>query len=162
MIIMALDHTREYFHSGAMIFQPEDLSRTTAILFFTRWITHFCAPVFFFTAGVGASFRLRANRTTAELSRFLWARGLWLVFLELTVLRLAMNFSLTKGIVLLSILWALGWSMVAPGERTRLASLQATARSVAGSRACQAASVVEVICPCGAAAPRKTRTWLPA
>jgi uncharacterized membrane protein len=115
MIVMALDHTREYFHSSAMIFQPEDLSRTSAILFFTRWITHFCAPVFFFTAGTGASFRVRANRTTAELSRFLWARGLWLVFLELTVLRLAMNFSLTRGIVLLSILWALGWSMVALG-----------------------------------------------
>ncbi len=117
MIIMALDHTREFFHAGAMSFQPEDLTRTTAILFFTRWITHICAPVFMFTAGIGAFFWLHGNRTrtTGQLSVFLWTRGLWLVVLELTVLRFAMNFSLTKGLVLLSILWALGWSMVALG-----------------------------------------------
>lgn len=116
MIIMALDHTREYFHSGAMQFQPEDLTRTTAILFFTRWITHICAPVFVFTAGLGAYFWLsRGGRTVSQLSTFLWTRGLWLVVLELTVLRLAMNFSLTSGVVLLSILWAIGWSMVALG-----------------------------------------------
>ena len=54
MIIMALDHTREFVHSSAMVFQPEDLTRTNAILFFTRWITHICAPVFVFTAGLGA------------------------------------------------------------------------------------------------------------
>lgn len=114
MIIMALDHTREFFHSNAEVFPPEDLSRTTAFLFFTRWITHICAPVFFFTAGVGAFLWLR-GRTTGQLSRFLWTRGLWLVILELTVLRLAMNFSFTTGFLLLSILWALGWSMVALG-----------------------------------------------
>ncbi len=116
MIIMALDHTREFFHVGAMSFQPEDFTRTTAALFFTRWITHICAPVFFFTAGTGAFFWLRrGQRTTGQLSRFLWTRGLWLVVLELTALRFATNFSLTKGIVILSILWALGWSMVALG-----------------------------------------------
>jgi len=113
MIIMALDHTREFFHSGATSFQPEDLTRTTAALFFTRWITHICAPVFMFTAGLGAFFWLSRGRTTSQLSVFLWKRGLWLVVLELTVLRLAMNFSFVSGIVLLSILWALGWSMVA-------------------------------------------------
>src|SRR5262252_7265544 len=115
MILMALDHTRDFFHFGAMSFSPEDLTRTTVALFFTRWITHLCAPVFFFTAGIGAFFWLRAGRAPAQLSRFLWTRGLWLVFLELTILRLAMNFSLFQGFVLLSILWALGWSMVALG-----------------------------------------------
>lgn len=115
MIIMALDHTREYFHADAFQFQPEDLSRTTVILFLTRWITHFCAPVFFFTAGVGAWFWLARGRTTWQLTRFLVTRGLWLVFLELTVLRLLMNFNLFQGFVVLSILWALGWSMVALG-----------------------------------------------
>ena len=120
MIVMALDHTREFFHSGAQQFQPEDLARTTAALFFTRWITHLCAPVFFFTAGIGAFFWLRAGRAPAQLSRFLWTRGLWLVFLELTILRLATNFSLFQGFVLLSILWALGWSMVALGFLARL------------------------------------------
>lgn len=115
MIIMALDHTREFFHSGAMSFSPEDLTRTTTVLFFTRWITHICAPVFMFTAGLGAYFWLQRGRTVRELSVFLWKRGIWLVVLELTVLRLAMDFSLTKGFVLLTILWALGWSMVALG-----------------------------------------------
>jgi uncharacterized membrane protein len=113
MIVMALDHTREFFHSGAMTFQPEDLTRTTAALFFTRWITHFCAPVFMFTAGLGAFFWMRRGRTRSQLAHFLWKRGLWLVVLELTALRFAMNFSLANGMVLLSILWVLGWSMVA-------------------------------------------------
>ena len=115
MIIMALDHTREFFHSGALLFQPDDLTRTTAAIFLTRWITHICAPVFMFTAGLGAFFWMGHGRTIGQLSRFLWTRGLWLVLLELTVLRLAMNFSLFSGVVLLSILWALGWSMVALG-----------------------------------------------
>lgn len=120
MIIMALDHTREFFHSGAMTFQPEDLARTTPVLFFTRWITHICAPVFMFTAGLGAFLWLRRGRTTGQLAAFLWKRGLWLVVLELTVLRFAMNFSLVNGIVMLSILWALGWSMVVLGFLVRL------------------------------------------
>ena len=120
MIIMALDHTREYFHTGAMTFQPEDLTRTTAVLFFTRWITHICAPVFMFTAGIGAFFWLNRGRTVSQLSQFLRKRGLWLVFLELTVLHFAMAFSLVKGFVFLSILWALGWSMVALGFLVRL------------------------------------------
>jgi uncharacterized membrane protein len=119
MIIMALDHTRDFFHSGAMTFQPEDLTRTTAVLFFTRWITHFCAPVFMFTAGLGAWLWMyggaHRGRTKSELSAFLWTRGLWLVVLELTVLRFAFYFSLTEGSVMLTILWALGWSMVALG-----------------------------------------------
>jgi uncharacterized membrane protein len=115
MIIMALDHVRDFFHAAAFQFQPDDLTRTTVALFFTRWITHICAPVFMFTAGLGAFFWLGRGRTTSELSIFLWKRGLWLVVLELTVLRFAMNFSLLSGVVLLSILWALGWSMVALG-----------------------------------------------
>src|SRR5260370_15834097 len=120
MIIMALDHIREFFHSGAISFQPEDLTRTTAVLFFTRWVTHICAPVFMFTAGLGAFLWIRGGRTTVQLAHFLWKRGLWLVVLELTVLRLALNFSYVPGFVLLSILWALGWSMVALGFLVRM------------------------------------------
>lgn len=112
MIIMALDHVRDFFHSGAMTFQPEDLSRTTAALFFTRWITHICAPVFMFTAGIGAYLSLRRRGSRRELSAFLVKRGLWLVLLDLIVIRFAMTFSLTKGPFLVSVLWALGWSMV--------------------------------------------------
>jgi uncharacterized membrane protein len=120
MIIMALDHVRDFFHAGAQSFQPDDLTRTTAALFFTRWITHICAPTFMFTAGLGAFLWLSRGHTTSQLSEFLWKRGLWLVLLELTALRLAMNFRFVPGVVLLSILWALGWSMVALGFLVRL------------------------------------------
>jgi len=114
MIVMALDHTRDFFHAAALAFRPDDLTRTTPILFFTRWITHFCAPVFMFTAGLGAFLWYSRGHTKAQLSRFLWTRGLWLVVLELTALRLALSFDFS-GPVLLTVLWALGWSMVALG-----------------------------------------------
>jgi uncharacterized membrane protein len=113
MIIMALDHIREFFHIGAMSFQPENLARTTAALFLTRWITHFCAPVFMFTAGMGAYFWWQRNHTKAQLSTFLLTRGLWLLFLEVTVMRLALNFNFSgSSPVLLLVLWALGSSMI--------------------------------------------------
>ena len=120
MVLMALDHVRDFVHIGAMSFSPEDLSRTTPMLFFTRWVTHFCAPAFLFLAGVGAYLRLqRPGATKAQLSRFLWTRGLWLVFLELTLMRLAMTFELSLPALLL-ILWALGISMVALAALVRL------------------------------------------
>lgn len=112
MIIMALDHTREFFHIDAMSFQPEDLTRTNAVLFFTRWVTFFCAPVFMFTAGAAAFFKLNRTQDKKQLSHFLWTRGLWLILLELTILRFAIFFSLTSSMVLLTILYALGGSMI--------------------------------------------------
>ena len=120
MIIMALDHVREFFHSGAMQFQPEDLTRTTAALFMTRWVTHICAPVFAFTAGLGAYLWFSRGRTIKELSGYLWTRGLWLIFLDLVVVHLGMFFSLTSGPLILNVLWALGWSMIALGFLARL------------------------------------------
>jgi uncharacterized membrane protein len=85
------------------------------LVFLTRWVTHICAPVFMFTAGIGAFFWLRRGHTKHELSRFLWTRGLWLVVLELTVVRLALSFSLLSGDVILEVIWALGCSMIALG-----------------------------------------------
>lgn len=111
MIIMALDHVRDFFSAAANVFLPDDVSRTTTALFFTRWITHICAPTFMFTAGLAAFFWMNNGRTRAQLSRFLWTRGLWLIVLELTVLRFALSFTFS-GPVLLTILWALGWSMI--------------------------------------------------
>src|SRR3954470_6473741 len=89
MIIMALDHVRDMIHRGAMSSSPTDLATTTPLLFMTRWITHFCAPVFMFTAGLGAFFWWQNGRTRRQLSTFLATRGLWLMVLELTVMRLA-------------------------------------------------------------------------
>ena len=111
--IMALDHTREFFHSAAMRFPPEDLTRTWPALFLTRWFTHICAPAFMLLAGVSAFLWKSRGRTTGDLSRFLVKRGLWLIVLDLVVMRFAMFFSLTSAPVILSVLWALGWSMIA-------------------------------------------------
>src|SRR5215469_7146868 len=115
MILMALDHVRDFFHASATQFSPTDLTRTTPILFLTRWITHFCLPVFMFTAGAGAFlWWKRRDRTRAELARFLWTRGIWFVFLELTVMQFAYNFNLsTSNLVLLLILWIFGLCMLA-------------------------------------------------
>jgi uncharacterized membrane protein len=98
MIIMALDHIRDFFHSGAMLFSPEDLSRTTPVIFLTRWITHFCAPVFMFTAGMGAYFWLQRHKSKMDLSKFLLTRGLWLVILVVTVMRLALSDSADRAL----------------------------------------------------------------
>ncbi len=110
MAIMALDHVRDMIHADAMLFSPTDLTRTTTLLFFTRWITHFCAPVFSFTAGMGAHFLWRRG---GRVSRFLWTRGLWLILLEVTVMRVAYNFSLSmKYPLFLLVLWVLGACMI--------------------------------------------------
>jgi uncharacterized membrane protein len=113
MVIMALDHVRDFFHAAAMSFSPTDLSRTTTVLFFTRWITHFCLPVFMFAAGMGVYLYGR-NRTKGQVSRFLWTRGLWFVMLELTVMQLAYNFNFSlRYLVLLLILWIFGICLLA-------------------------------------------------
>jgi uncharacterized membrane protein len=113
MVIMALDHTRDYVHAAAMAFQPEDLARTTPAIFMTRWITHFCAPAFMFLAGAGAFLRLERGGTRAGLSWFLFTRGLWLVVLELTVVRAGFFFDVSGPPFILLVFWALGTSMLA-------------------------------------------------
>src|SRR5580704_1440286 len=82
MVIMALDHVRDFLHAQAMTGNPTDMATTTPQLFFTRWITHFCAPAFVFLAGTSA-YLSRAKKTDAELSLFLLKRGVWLVFFEI-------------------------------------------------------------------------------
>ncbi len=111
MIVMALDHVRDYF-SGAQ-FDPVDLAATTVPYFFTRWITHFCAPIFSLLTGVGAYLWYSRGRSRGELSRFLLTRGLWLVFLEVTVTRcLGWSFNFDYRFTLAGVLWILGWSMI--------------------------------------------------
>lgn len=111
MAIMALDHVRDYFHADAFVYDPLDLSQTSVLLFFTRWITHFCAPVFVFLAGTSA-FLVGERKGKAVLSLFLLKRGLWLIFLELTVVNFAWFFNIHFTLVLLVVIWALGVGMV--------------------------------------------------
>lgn len=115
MILMALDHVRDFFHIQAMTSQANDLSQASPELFFTRWITHFCAPAFMLTAGAAAFFKLNRTQNKSQLSRYLWTRGLWLILLELIVLRFAMFFSLISGSVMLTVLYGLGGSMILLG-----------------------------------------------
>jgi uncharacterized membrane protein len=111
MVLMALDHVR-YFLMDVRV-NPTDAATTTVPLFFTRWITHLCAPVFMVLAGVGARLSLGRGRDPGSLSRFLLTRGLWLVLLELTVARAAWQFNFDYGYSAALVLWALGWCMVA-------------------------------------------------
>jgi uncharacterized membrane protein len=110
MILMALDHTRAFL--SAARFPPLDLAYTTPALFLTRWITHFCAPIFFLLAGLGVSLSLARGRTVSEISRFLLTRGLWLVLLELTVVSFGWYFTFRIPPWTAGVIWALGWSMV--------------------------------------------------
>lgn len=118
IVLMVIDHAR-WFLSAAR-FDPTDPARTTLALFFTRWVTHFCAPVFMLLAGTGAWLALGRGRSRAALSRYLATRGLWLILLELTVARLGWQFNLDYGYSGALVFWALGWSMIALAVLVRL------------------------------------------
>jgi uncharacterized membrane protein len=112
MVIMALDHVRDYFHADAFLYDPTDLTKTSVLLFFTRWITHFCAPAFMFLSGTSA-FLVGQRKGKKALSRFLLTRGLWLIFLELTVVNFGWFFEPSFPMVAFLVIWALGVSMIA-------------------------------------------------
>jgi uncharacterized membrane protein len=113
MIIMALDHVRDFVHRGAMSDSPTNLATTTPALFLTRWVTHLCAPTFMLTAGLGAFLLWQRGRSRSQLSVFLLTRGVWLMLLELTVMRLAYDFDPGSPYpVFLLVLWVLGLCMV--------------------------------------------------
>ncbi|MEO8589663.1 MAG: heparan-alpha-glucosaminide N-acetyltransferase domain-containing protein [Flavobacteriales bacterium] len=112
MVIMALDHVRDYFGHGAWTSDPTDLATTTPALFFTRWITHYCAPVFVFLSGASAFLYGSRAKSTAALSRFLLTRGLWLIAMELTVIGFGWSFDILLRWHMLQVIWAIGISMV--------------------------------------------------
>jgi len=111
MIIMALDHVRDYFHNSAFLYNPEDLAHSNAILFFTRWITHYCAPVFVFLAGTSA-YLYGAKRNKKNLSFFLFTRGIWLVLAELFIVSLFRTFNPSYHFFNLQVIWATGICMM--------------------------------------------------
>lgn len=110
IVLMALDHVRDFFHASAFLFDPLDLQMTTPVLYLTRWITHFCAPTFVFLAGASAFLHARKIGSRAAMSRFLLTRGLWLILLEFTLVAYAWNFTLNS--IALQVIWAIGVSMV--------------------------------------------------
>lgn len=112
IVLMALDHVRDYFHAGGFRVDPLDPATTTPLLYLTRWVTHLCAPTFVFLAGLSAYLQARKGKTGGALSRFLLTRGLWLIFLEVTVLSLGWSFGFPYPFFL-QVIWAIGWSMIA-------------------------------------------------
>ncbi|HEY4323731.1 MAG TPA: heparan-alpha-glucosaminide N-acetyltransferase domain-containing protein [Mucilaginibacter sp.] len=117
MLIMALDHVRDFVHNG-FSGDPTDMATTTPILFITRWITHFCAPTFVFLSGTSA-YLAGLRRTKSELSAFLIKRGLWLIFVELAIITLAFTFNPFYNLFILQVIWAIGFSMVILGLLVR-------------------------------------------
>ncbi|MFH4966115.1 heparan-alpha-glucosaminide N-acetyltransferase domain-containing protein [Gaetbulibacter sp. M235] len=111
MVIMALDHVRDYFLYGSFFRDPTNIETTTPILFFTRFITHFCAPIFVFLAGTSA-FLYGSKKTKKDLFKFLFTRGIWLIFLEVFVNSLIWTFDLTWSLTIFQVIWAIGFSMV--------------------------------------------------
>jgi len=111
MVIMALDHTRDYFHYDSFFIDPTDPEKTNTILYFTRWITHYCAPAFSLLAGISA-FLVGQRKSKKELSLFLLSRGFWLIFIELTVVNFAWKFDIYFSTFYLLVIWSLGVSMI--------------------------------------------------
>jgi uncharacterized membrane protein len=121
MIIMALDHVRDYFHYTASTDSPTNLATTTPALFFTRFITHFCAPTFVFLAGISAQLT-GLKKSKGELAIFLIKRGIWLVFIELLIVSLGWTFNPLYNVLILQVIWAIGISMIMLGLLVRLSS----------------------------------------
>lgn len=112
IVLMALDHVRDYFHAGSFAVNPLDPEQTTPWLYATRWITHLCAPTFVFLAGVSAYLQFARGKAIPNLSRFLLTRGLWLVFLEVTLISFGWSFGFPYALFL-QVIWAIGCSMIA-------------------------------------------------
>lgn len=121
MVIMFIDHTREYVHSEAFRFSPTDLTKTNAALFLTRWITHLCATTFVLLAGTSIYLQKMRGKSPAELSKFLLTRGLWLILLEFTVVRFSLFFNFDYSFFgLAEVIWIFGVAMLVLAALIRL------------------------------------------
>lgn len=107
MILMALDHVRDFFHQPAMTEDPLNVDTTFPVLYITRWITHFCAPVFVFLSGLSVCL-MQERKTTKQISGFLLKRGLWLILVEITLVSFALSFNPMMNVMILQVIWAIG------------------------------------------------------
>jgi len=120
MVLMALDHTRDFFHkvvttsSASIASEPTNLDTTTPLLFFTRWITHFCAPIFVFLAGTSA-YLMSRKKSIAELRSFLLKRGFWLILVEVLIITFSWSFNPFYSVIFLQVIWAIGIIMILLG-----------------------------------------------
>jgi len=113
MVVMMLDHTRDFIHNAVFQFDPVNPALTNPALFFTRWITHFCAPTFVFLAGTSIYLQSARGKSKGSLSRFLITRGLWLIFLEFTVVRFGAFFNFDfRFLLMMQVIWVIGVSMM--------------------------------------------------
>ena len=111
MIVMTLDHVRDYFFFGSFTSNPTDLDSTTPLLFYTRIITHYCAPVFVLLTGTSA-YLYGTKKNKSDLSKFLFTRGIWLIFLEVAVNNFIWFFNPSYSFIVLQVIWAIGFSML--------------------------------------------------
>ena len=118
MVIMALDHARDYMTIQTV--SATDVTKASAALFLTRWITHYCAPVFVFLAGAGAMLSLQRGKPVSEVSHFLWTRGLWLIFLEYVVIRWELTFNWNYLFSMTQVIAVIGMSMIVLSALLRL------------------------------------------
>ncbi len=120
MIIMALDHVRDLIHFSSI--DPADISATNPALFFTRWITHLCAPTFVFLSGVSAFLSFNKKSDTKATRRFLFSRGLWLIFLEFTIVNFGLWFDPGFHTIIFQVIGAIGFGFILLGLMTGLSS----------------------------------------
>ncbi|MES2645297.1 MAG: heparan-alpha-glucosaminide N-acetyltransferase domain-containing protein [Bacteroidota bacterium] len=121
MIIMALDHVRDYMHVNSLTQSPTDLSTTTPALFFTRWITHICAPTFVFLAGTSAFLSANKNNDISAARKFLWSRGVWLIFLEFSIVNFALWFDVQYRTLIFEVIGTIGFGFIVLAMLLKLA-----------------------------------------
>ncbi len=161
MVIMLLDHSRAFLHAGVLQYDPTDLTRTSTAVFFTRWITHFCAPVFVFLAGTGAYLQLMRGKSKGELSRFLWTRGLWLIVVEFVVVRAVVTFNFDPSFIgVAQVIWAIGVSMIVLAALVHLPLLAIAAISLAMIALHNLLDAVQVLSPTEPATSPLQMLWV--
>jgi uncharacterized membrane protein len=122
MILMALDHVRDLLHTTSITQSPTDLNTTTPALFFTRWITHLCAPVFVFLSGTSAFISFTNKNNVKDSRWFLLTRGIWLIILEFTLVNFGVWFDIHFSIFLFDVIAAIGFGFIILGLLLKLSS----------------------------------------